>query len=274
MIPAHEAPGVWMGSTTTDLIFVDASLPLLARTQTVLHELAHIILGHRGARPVDSHTGDPAEENEAELAADILATWLTRARARPQALSIFWHRTSIGPHIRLVRWWTRWQRHWQMWPLWLALRDGAITIRSTWSRTSAWGEGFPLDDPVSLTSLSHAYYRRTIEILDGLRQVGAYVDPNILNQARYRARRACLPEAEVDAIAAATAVRAALHAHASGAPPRHAPPDALIPATTADLDTVAAHFVRTAQALTTSPYVLLNSRLAGTDSGPSNTAAG
>ncbi|MFV2021696.1 DUF6545 domain-containing protein [Micromonospora sp. LOL_023] len=265
-IPAHEAPGVWMDSTTTDLIFVDIALSPLARNQTILHELAHIILGHRGVRLADNHAGDLTEEHEAEQAADILSARLTRARSRSETPSPFKEPPPTSAHptgdlgsglrARLARWWTRCQYHWQMRPLWLALHHSTPTTLPTGLSAPVWHEGFPLDDPIPLTRLPHAYHRRTIEILDGLRRLSAYIDPAILNQARHRARRACLSEAEIDAIAAATAVRAALDSRAIGAPPHHTPPGTLVPTTTTDLDTIAAHLARTAQALTSSPYVL------------------
>ncbi|WP_347403564.1 DUF6545 domain-containing protein [Solwaraspora sp. WMMD406] len=265
-IPSNEAPGVWMDSTTTDLIFVDAALPPLVRTQTILHELSHIVLGHRGARLVDNHTGDLTEEHEAELAADILATRLSRARSHFETPTISEEGPVTPAHptrdlggglrARLTRWWTRCQYHWQMRPLWLALHHSAPAAQPTRLSAAVWHEGFPLDDPVPVTRLPYAYHRRTIEILDGLRRLSAYIDPAIVNQARRRARRACFSEAEIDAIAAAAAVRVALDSYAIGAPPRDAPPGTVVPTATTDLDAIAAHLARTAQALSSSPYVL------------------
>jgi hypothetical protein len=95
--------GLWLSTTTADYVVFDRTAPPVLRDHIILHELSHILCGHRGALRADNaHTLfellDPdvvrlvlgrtsayevAEEREAEELASMIGE---RASPRPRAL--------------------------------------------------------------------------------------------------------------------------------------------------------------------------------------------
>lgn len=87
-------PGLWIETDTADLVYYEQRTSPLHQQHIVLHELGHILLGHRGVRSVeigdltlaelralraDHYTRD--EEHEAETLATLIGHRVQRAQA-------------------------------------------------------------------------------------------------------------------------------------------------------------------------------------------------
>ncbi|MGW1765404.1 hypothetical protein ACWCQL_15200 [Streptomyces sp. NPDC002073] len=68
--------GVWLGLDTADLVFYDATAPDILRVHIVLHEIAHMLLGH--VAPELDLSEDPTKE-ELDTAAAHFGRLLARA---------------------------------------------------------------------------------------------------------------------------------------------------------------------------------------------------
>ena len=102
---ARRAPcGVWLAARTRDYIFYESDTTPLHRAHIILHELAHLLLGHRSAEiadadllralvpHLDAHVletvlrragYDTEHEQEAELLASLLLARLAPGEPRP-----------------------------------------------------------------------------------------------------------------------------------------------------------------------------------------------
>jgi len=87
-------PGLWLETDTADLLYYEERTSPLHQQHIILHELGHILLGHRGADPAevgdltlaelrvlraDHYTRD--EEHEAETLATLIGYRVQRAQA-------------------------------------------------------------------------------------------------------------------------------------------------------------------------------------------------
>lgn len=84
--PHYVLSGMWLNTETEDVILHAPSDSALHRLQFILHELAHVLLGHDGVKP----DGDsslrrlPAPSDNDERAAEELADYLaSMMRHRP-----------------------------------------------------------------------------------------------------------------------------------------------------------------------------------------------
>ncbi|PZG22149.1 hypothetical protein C1I95_06055 [Micromonospora craterilacus] len=192
-----------------DTIIVDATLPALTRTQTVLHEVAHLILDHDGDALHDDDL-DQAVEAEAELAADLLYQRLTRAEATARAA----HRAT-APSQALARvrpaWLAARRTDWHLLKLWITLQDGisGVAIVSTSPA-----------EPVPMEIRGRRQRHRTvIEIHEALRVLRPWYSSRVHDSATRRARRHRLDPEAVVAVAEAATVAVALRHRRTSLPP-------------------------------------------------------
>ncbi|MFY1595911.1 DUF6545 domain-containing protein [Micromonospora sp. WMMD737] len=203
---AEVPSGVLVPLDRADYILVDASLPTLARAQTVLHEVAHLVLGHDG--DAMHSTIDPALEAEAELAADLLYQQMTRAAAksgRRRGDSL-----ARVPSWRPSAWWADRRADWRVNQLWIKLRAGMpdATIVSTTTGVQV---------PVEVGGSRHRH-RRVIEVHDALRLLRPWCSRQVHASARRRAHRYRLDPALVEAVADAAMLAVALRRRQAALP--------------------------------------------------------
>ncbi|MFG1918169.1 DUF6545 domain-containing protein [Micromonospora sp. NPDC048898] len=206
-LQADWPPGFFFNSAEADYIVTDVRLPSLTRIQTILHELAHLLLGHRG----NALHGDidPSAEADAEIAADILSRQLARAANAA-------HRVSTPQEAKLtdLNWRTRdWMNDrwddWQLELLWVKLRtavpDAPLIL-------------VPHDDePAPALGGSRRTYRRVVEVHEQLRRLRPWYSEDVRLSALRRAER-CGPS-EAAAVAEAAVIAVALRRRKAGAPP-------------------------------------------------------
>ncbi|MBC8991525.1 DUF6545 domain-containing protein [Micromonospora chalcea] len=238
-------PGFLVPLDQADYILVDTALPPLARAQTVLHEVAHLVLGHDGDAHVDV---DPALEAEAELAADLLSQQMTRAAASTADTS--------GPEAAMSRapiprwssmWWTDRRTDWHVNQLWMTLRAGMPDARivSTTTGTQA---------PVEVGGRRHRH-RRVIEVHDALRLLRPWCSGQVHASAVQRAKRYQLDPADVAAVAEAAAVAVALRRRQAALPQAGDSPYVAAPPDVSDVRAEARRLARMSRALHDSPLV-------------------
>ncbi|MEH1017562.1 DUF6545 domain-containing protein [Micromonospora sp. CPCC 206060] len=203
-LDAELPPGLLVRRDRADSILVDAALPALARTQTVLHEVAHIVLGHDGDALHDDI--DPVVEAEAELAADLLCQQLTRAASgvEPAWLATRWP-------ARMPGWWADRRSDWRLLQLWMTLRDGLPDVAIVTTSTAT-----PV--PVEIRSRRQRY-RTVIEVHEALRVLRPWCNAQVYASAAKRARRHLLDPAAVTAVAEAATVAVALRRRHTSLPP-------------------------------------------------------
>ncbi|RLK09503.1 uncharacterized protein DUF955 [Micromonospora sp. M71_S20] len=220
---ADYPSGVLVPLDRADYILVDASLPTLARTQSVLHEVAHLVLGHAGSA---MHSDiDPAMEAEAELAADLLYQQMIRAAAK----------SGGGPSEKPARlrawrpatWWADRRTDWHVNQLWIKLRAGMpdATIVSTTT-------GVPL--PVEVGGSRHRH-RRVIEVHDALRLLRPWCSRRVHASAQRRAHRYRLDSATAAAVADAATLAVALRRRQAALPVVDDPLDTTPPVDVSDV---------------------------------------
>ncbi|MFV2102157.1 DUF6545 domain-containing protein [Micromonospora sp. LOL_024] len=206
---ADLPPGLLVKRDDADYILVDAALPALARVQTVLHELAHLILEHDG--DVLHGDVDPAVEAEAEMAADLLYQRLIR----PASSTVGAHGAEALSRLRLPggspAWWADRRHDWHLLQLWVTLRDGMPDVAIVRTSTSA-----PV--PVEIRGRRQRY-RTVIEIHEALRVLRPWCSPQVYASATRRARRHRLDAAAVAAVAEAATVAVALRRRHTSLPP-------------------------------------------------------
>lgn len=217
--------GLWMAMSDVDYIAVDAGASRALFGHVILHELAHLLLGHQGAassatvrrrtlRHLLGHSTDIVtdgrEHREAEAVAEIMAHWLEQSSRHPHDSSPQWTQV-LG--ISAVARWMRWRSlYWRLHPLWLALYRVSPHICL---RPSACPE---LDDTLPIWGAYRALYRRVVEIHQGLYWLRRYTSDAVGDRARDRARRADLHGWRADAVGDAAMLMVALQ-EASGGPP-------------------------------------------------------
>ncbi len=244
-LDADLPPGLLVRRPHKDSILVDAALPELTRAQTVLHEVAHIVLEHDGDALHDDI--DSAVEAEAELAADLLYQQLTRAAAATTS-----QRGAAGPsRLRLPAtpaWWADRRTDWHLLQLWITLRDGLPDVAIVGTSTAA-----PV--PVEIRGRRQRH-RTVIEVHEALRALRPWCSPQVHASASRRARRHRLDPASAEAVANAATVAVALRRRHTSLPPgaddsplrseRHDPHD---------VDAEARRLARLSRALHDSPLV-------------------
>lgn len=209
-LQADWPPGFFFNSAEADYIFTDVRLPSLTRTQTILHELAHLLLGHRG----NALHGDidPSAEADAEIAADILSCQLARAARAARRVSASPQEAElIDRHWRTRDWMNdRWDG-WQLDLLWVKLRaevpDAPLIL-------------VPHDDePAPALGGSRRTYRRVVEVHEQLRRLRPWYSEDVRVSALRRAERCRLGPADAAAVAEAAVIAVALRRRKAGAPP-------------------------------------------------------
>ncbi|MEV4830567.1 DUF6545 domain-containing protein [Micromonospora sp. NPDC049257] len=220
---ADYPSGVLVPLDRANYILVDASLPTLARTQSVLHEAAHLVLGH-GGHAMHSDV-DPAVEAEAELAADLLYQQMTRAAARSGGAP-----DKKPARLRCWRpsaWWADRRADWHVNQLWVKLRTGMpdATIVSTTT-------GVPL--PVEVGGSRHRH-RRVIEVHDALRLLRPWCSRRVHASAQRRAHRYRLDTATAAAVAGAVTFAVALRRRQAALPVVDDPLDTTPPVDMSDV---------------------------------------
>ncbi len=227
--PPGGPSGVWIGARHADYVFYDQAATALHRTHIVVHEVAHMLLGHHGIGPAGSDliqvvaAGPSPElialilgrsgkyqsprEREAELLASII---LERASQRSQPSST----RDQTPRPSLSE--PRKQRSYRrLRPLWQAIHAAVPEI--------VLPPG-PSADP----RVGYRLYRRVIEIRDGQLALRPYTDPQAVARAESQARRAGVTGADLEATIEAALLATAISARESGLP-RHDDPDHLPP---------------------------------------------
>ena len=69
-----EMTGVWLSTAATDYIFVTSNADCTRRFTIVVHEIVHILLGHRQSTDRGSHIGKLGFAAEPERDAELVAT--------------------------------------------------------------------------------------------------------------------------------------------------------------------------------------------------------
>ena len=225
--PARGPSGVWIGARHADYVFYDQAATALHRTHIVVHEVAHMLLGHHGIGPVGSDliqliVPDPSaeliapilgrngsyqssREREAEYLASII---LERAsqRSRPSSTREQMPRPSPGEPRKQCA-------YRRLRPLWQAVRAAVPEI------------ALP---PGPSVGIGYRLYRRVIEIRDGQLALRPYSDPQAVAMAESEARREGVTGADLGATIEAALLAIAISARESGLP-RHDDPDHLPP---------------------------------------------
>ncbi|MFG2059409.1 DUF6545 domain-containing protein [Micromonospora sp. NPDC048930] len=206
---ADLPPGLLVRRAHVDRILVDEALPALARAQTVLHEVAHVVLEHDG--DVLHDDVDPAVEAEAELAADLLYRQLTRAASATAAAHAAMDVSRMRLPGAMPAWWADRRHDWDLLQLWMTLREGMPDVALVSTSTAA-----PV--PVEIRG-SRQRYRTVIEIHEALRVLRPWCSRQVYASAARRARRHRLDAAAVAAVAEAATVAVALRRRHTSLPP-------------------------------------------------------
>ncbi|MFI7510506.1 DUF6545 domain-containing protein [Micromonospora aurantiaca] len=203
-------PGFFFNDDDVDYLIVDACLPTLARTQTLLHELAHLLLGHRG----NALHGDinPSVEAEAEIAADLLSRQLARAsRTARRVETPQQDRDLTDLHVRTLDWMNDRRDDWHLNLLWVTLRteipDASLILVAQ------------DDEPAPALGGSRRTYRRVVEVHDQLRRLRPWFSQEVRASALRGARRRRLSPDSTEAVAEAAVIAVALRRRKAGAPP-------------------------------------------------------
>ncbi|GIJ08379.1 DUF6545 domain-containing protein [Micromonospora andamanensis] len=192
-----------------DTVIVDAGLPALTRTQTVLHEVAHLILDHDGDALHDDV--DQAIEAEAEMVADLLYQRLTRAAESTARVADRGAATPENPTRVRSAWFADRRADWHLLNLWITLQDGtsgAAIISTSTTR--------PV--PVEIRGRRQRH-RTVIEIHEALRILRPWYSSQVHDSATRRARRHRLDPEPVAAIAEAATIAVALRHRRASLPP-------------------------------------------------------
>ncbi|MEU1605995.1 DUF6545 domain-containing protein [Micromonospora matsumotoense] len=244
--PGHPSGLLITDRPQRDFILVDRSLPAVTRTQTVLHEVAHLVLDHPG--DIQHDHVDRAVEAEAELAADLLHQQLTKAAAGGGADD-----NTGNDHPRWLSgettsWWAERRSDWHLLHLWMTLRDGMpdLVIVTTSTATPV---------PTEIRG-SRQRHRTVVEIHEALRALRPWCSPQVHASATSRARRHRLDAAATAAVAEAATVAVALrHRQAAIVPPAVSPQLPPPPHDRHDVRAEARHLAHVERAMRDSPLV-------------------
>ncbi len=184
---------------------LDAALAPMARTQTLLHEVAHLLLDHQVN--VLHEDVDRKVEREAEIAADLLALRLARAAKRRDGSS----RSSLWP-LRGdgFDWLRHRQADWDLHVLWTAMRSAVPEVCLDGSPEDGYEALSPLGSPRGRR------HRQVVEIHDALRQLRPWYRPDVYLSAQRRAQRNRLDPAAVRTIAEAAGIAVAIRRKVAG----------------------------------------------------------
>lgn len=197
-LDAEMPPSLLVRAEWADFIMVDAALPTLARTQAVLHEVAHLVLDHSGDVLHDDVEVDTAVEAEAELAADLLYEQMTRAAT----VGLSGGREAGRMACRSEMWWRDRSADWHVNQLWMTLRAGMPDAKIVSISASE-------QVPVEVGGRRHRH-RRVVEVHDALRQLRPWYSEPVYASAERRAMRYRLDPGSVAAVAEAAAIAVAL----------------------------------------------------------------
>ncbi|MBU8857811.1 MULTISPECIES: DUF6545 domain-containing protein [unclassified Micromonospora] len=246
-LEAGHPPGVLITDRPEgDVILVDRSLPPVTRTQTVLHELAHLVLEHPGDI---WHDGvDRVVEAEAELAADLLYQQLTRAAAHDDADSDqLTDHPGWLPQVT-TNWWAERRSDWHLLHLWMTLRDSMPQLAIVTTSTAT-----PVPTEIGGNRQRH---RTVVEIHEVLRALRPWCSTQVHASATAHARRHRLDAASTDAVAEAATIAVALrHRQLATAPPASGSQPPPPRHNRHDVRAEARHLARVDQAMSDSPLV-------------------
>ncbi|RKF23617.1 DUF6545 domain-containing protein [Micromonospora globbae] len=203
-------PGFVYTGQAQDLVVLDAALPPMARTQTLLHEVAHLLLDHQVN--VLHEDVDREVEREAEIAADLLA--LRLARAAQQRLgsprSSLWpvRGTGLGDGSG---WLQRRQADWDLHVLWTTMRSAVPEI----CLDGPHDGGNEAMSPLGARRARR--HRQVVEIHDALRQLRPWYCMDVYLSAQRRAQRNRLDPVAARTIAEAAGIAVALRRKIAGA---------------------------------------------------------
>jgi hypothetical protein len=249
-----------------DVIAVaDDAAPLL-RDHIVLHELAHLLLGHEQLdhkRPGAAQCGRRLrQEGEAEHYAETMAKLVITPQRRTNSTTVGDHPTfsASPPRQQQGSGWltsrargsavaTATARHIlyrQLHPLWLTLT--AATPRITEPLLNP-----ELDTQLPIRRTWSALRRRVVQIYDSLWHLREHLSPHVYDAARHRARRFGLDEHSAEIEGHAAAIAAAIR---TGRPPTSDTPlRSLAAHGSGDVDADAARLAAIAHSIKRSPLV-------------------
>lgn len=244
---AEHPPGLLVRLDRADYIIIDAALPTLARAQTVLHEVAHLVLDHDGDA---LHTDvDAAIEAEAELAADLLYQQLAHAAGGTAEAST--REVTALPRVPLRLWssrkWTDLRADWHVTQLWMTLRAGMPDAKIISTST---GEQVPVE-----VGGRHHRHRRVVEVHDALRLLRPWCSAQVYDSAQRRALRYRLDSAATAAVAEAATVAVALRRRQAALPLADDSPFVAAPLDVTDVRAEARRLARMSRALHDSSLV-------------------
>ncbi|WP_369799847.1 DUF6545 domain-containing protein [Micromonospora sp. HK10] len=244
---AEHPPGLLVRLDGADYIIIDAALPTLARAQTVLHEVAHLVLDHDGdALHADV---DAALEAEAELAADLL--YQQMAHAAGSTAEPCTRQVAALSRVPLRLWssrrWTDLRADWHVTQLWMTLRAG---MRDAKIISTSTGEQVPVE-----VGGRHHRHRRVIEVHDALRLLRPWCSGQVHDSAERRALRYRLDSAAVAAVAEAATVAVALRRRQAALPLADDSPFVAAPLDVTDVRAEARRLARMSRALHDSSLV-------------------
>ncbi|MEV0005975.1 DUF6545 domain-containing protein [Micromonospora sp. NPDC050980] len=204
-LTAEIPPGFVYTGEAQDFVVLDAALLPMARTQTLLHEVAHLLLDHQVN--VLHEDVDQRAEREAEIAADFLALRLARAAQQsegsPRPIRGFRSGDGSG-------WLQRRQADWDLYLLWTAMRAAAPEVCLDASPEGGY------EVPSPLGARRSRRHRQVVEIHDALRQLRPWYCPDVYLSARRRAQCNRLDPASVELIAEAAVIAVALRRKIAG----------------------------------------------------------
>jgi O-methyltransferase involved in polyketide biosynthesis len=208
--PDSALCGLLVSTEERDHIGLVEGMPQVLRDHTVLHELAHLILGHRGTQgqhwaalheDTDSRYGDADER-----AAELLATAIAAAAGPPSGPPVDEPVRQRGAWAGVARGKVYSRLRKDLEPLWQMLAEAMPGIVLERQALPFW----PLGGYRRL-------YRTVVEIHDGLRLLRPHIEPAAFDDLRRLGLEAELDDGEADAFAVAGMLDAATRALGNGA---------------------------------------------------------
>ncbi|MFC0531376.1 DUF6545 domain-containing protein [Phytohabitans kaempferiae] len=220
-VPIGGPSGMLLHRTDEDLIVVaDDASPLL-QSHIVLHELAHLILGHRQLDHHDSTRVSGvrrAQERQAEQYAEYMASLSSVSAGRRMNGEPAGRRHPVWPAARSDAQ-GRWSRSSR-----ISTVTSTVTrhnlyrrLHSVWLPLTKAAPRFvvpildpELDQQLPFRHTRAALRRRVVQIHDGLWHIRGQLDPAVYEEAHVRARRVGLDKHSADIEGLATMITAAL----------------------------------------------------------------